>query len=433
MPDTISGVPFFRLSFDRDANPTAPHEADALRQYLADHGTDHLLVISHGWRNDTMEAQTIYDGLLASLRRRIDATAPLDVVAAGVYWPSAKFADKDLIPGGAASSGRDVPVDLLTRELETAEETASDDEIAHLRAARDLVPLLADSPSAQDEFADHLRALLPAGGLEDDAPPERLRQMRGRDLLDDLERPLPPSVSGRTGGAASVHGDDRGASGGAAGLGDLFRGARSGARKLLSMTTYYQMKKRAGTVGEEGLAPVLDRIAEAVPSVEIHLCGHSFGARLVTAAAAAADTARPASLTLLQAAFSHNAFSSDFGEGTPGGFRIVVDQSRIRGPIVISHTRNDSAVGRAYPLASRLGRQNANALGGPSDEYGGLGSNGAQHTAEAVGGTLGPQGQAYTFQAGRIHNLRADDYVSDHGDVMGPEVAQALLAAMRTA
>jgi hypothetical protein len=88
------------------------------------------------------------------------------------------------------------------------------------------------------------------------------------------------------------------------------------------------MKKRAGTVGQKGVAPLLDRLADHVQ--RIHLVGHSFGCRVVTAAAATSTTDKLQSMSLLQAAFSHNGFSKSMN----GFFRSVVDNHRIKGPIV---------------------------------------------------------------------------------------------------
>jgi len=93
------------------------------------------------------------------------------------------------------------------------------------------------------------------------------------------------------------------------------------------------------------------------------------------------------SVSLLQAAFSHNGLSGGFGDGgkDKGFFRAIIDHKRVSGPIIITHTKNDRAVGIAYPLASRIAGQNAAALGDQNDPYGGMGRNGAQNTAEVMG------------------------------------------------
>jgi hypothetical protein len=58
-----------------------------------------------------------------------------------------------------------------------------------------------------------------------------------------------------------------------------------------------------------------------------------------------------------------------------------------------------------------------------------MGRNGAQHTPEAVDAFLLPAGHAYDLQAGRLHNLNADDFIASHSDICKNEVACAVLAA----
>src|SRR5205823_3426700 len=60
---------------------------------------------------------------------------------------------------------------------------------------------------------------------------------------------------------------------------------RHGLLNLSNLTTFYQMKERAGVIGRNGLAPVLNELATRYPGIRMHLAGHSFGARLVTSAA----------------------------------------------------------------------------------------------------------------------------------------------------
>ena len=187
-------------------------------------------------------------------------------------------------------------------------------------------------------------------------------------------------------GAAGVVGD---VTGGAAGFGDSYSGAKAAARRLLNYSTYYVMKARAGTVGESGVSKLMGGIREAKADVKLHLIGHSFGGRLVSAAAQkAGETAgsEATSATLLQAAFSHNGFAKSFPLGEDGYFRSVLTADKVHGPILITHTHthththNDRANAIAYPIASRIAGQNAASLGGPDDVYGAIGANGARNT-----------------------------------------------------
>jgi len=97
---------------------------------------------------------------------------------------------------------------------------------------------------------------------------------------------------------------------------------------------------------------------------------------------------------------------------------------------LITHTKNDRAVGIAYPLASRIAGQNAAALGDQNDPYGGMGRNGAQNTAEADNvATMGLPGTRYSFKPGGIHNI-SSDLITGHSDVTRIEVAYALMSAV---
>ena len=71
-------------------------------------------------------------------------------------------------------------------------------------------------------------------------------------------------------------------------------------------------------------------------------------------------------------------------------YRSVVDQNRVKGPILVTHTNNDKAVGVAYSLASRINGDTTAAFGDENDKFGGLGRNGAQQMEkdEVVKGDL---------------------------------------------
>ena len=219
----------------------------------------------------------------------------------------------------------------------------------------------------------------------------------------------------------------------AAGLGSLLAGIKGAAARLVNITTYYFMKERAGRVGMVGVHPYLRGLQAQFPRLRLHLVGHSFGGRLVSAAARGGAGGTPlhvSTITLLQAAFSHYGFSDNAAhKGSPGFFRPVVEGGRVKGPILITHTANDKAVGVAYSIAARLAGQNAAALGDASDEYGGIGRNGAQLTPEATSGKLIEAGGSYQWEAGRLFNLRADDYIRSHSDVTGAQVGYAFASA----
>jgi hypothetical protein len=71
-------------------------------------------------------------------------------------------------------------------------------------------------------------------------------------------------------------------------------------------------------------------------------------------------------------------------------------------------------------------------MGDADDPYGGMGRNGAQHTPEvtAAESLLRPVPGAYTFRPGSVYNLNADDFIKEHNDVAGVQVANMLMAVI---
>ena len=375
---------------------------------------DDVLVLVHGWNNDMPAARRLYERLtdnVAAVRSQVPGAAGRKLGVVGVFWPSVKWADDDEVAGGGAGAG-DAESDLVAE----ISERVQDPEVAAKLTA--LVPQLETSADARQQYLDLLRSQLPEDiEGDEDPPPESFVE---GDAETAFERAR--NVGGLTGAAAA----------GGGGAGFSVSGMVKAARNLLNTTTYYTMRDRAGKVGGTGIAQLLEELHAAAPNARLNLAGHSFGARAVSAAANA--TSAPVhAVALLQGAFSHYGFADDWdGKGADGLFRKV--PARLSGPLVITHTKNDKAVGKAYAIASRLARQVAVDVGGPDDRYGGIGRNGALKTPEAgAAGVLLPVGGVYAFAAGRVSNLRADDFVSGHSAVSGKEVAYALLTAVTTA
>lgn len=435
--------PYFEVQFTKEGVVNDQAEVDQLLDFLAQGEVTDILVVAHGWNNDMKEARALYQELFGHVRDEINGDKPSGIAARkfavfGILWPSKKFADEDDIPSGAAS--------LAAPEADSAELIAqleelkgffdNNDDDALLSRAQELVPRLEDDPAAANEFADLIRSLpgIEEKHAEDNS--ERFFTISSEELMDIMSRPdIAAAPEPGMGGAAGFN-PGIGDAGGALGIKDFLGGLLAGARKVLNFTTYFQMKGRAGAVGRIGVSEILKRIRQRVPDIKIHLIGHSFGGRVVTSAANALDGSqqtRPSTLTLLQAAFSHNGFAQKFDGKRDGFFREVVTMEKVSGPIIITHSVQDRAVGIAYPIASKLSDDDSAGLGGPDDRFGGIGRNGAQHTPESDDGSpLGPNDCVYSFQAGKIYNLNADSIIQGHSDIRRSEVAHALLCAIAT-
>lgn len=431
-------IPIFEVQFDKDGNVFQPQqEADTVRFLTTAPGnavTD-VIALCHGWNNDMDDARMLYRKFLANLEALLPADRAAKVIAIGVLWPSKKFADKDLIPSGAAAFDPFESLSpLLAEQVEQIKRIlGSADADALLDAAAALLPQLENSASAQRDFVRKLGEIIAPHLSSAQSSPEEgvlsLATQDGAELLQKLSAPVVAATADTGGGGAASFNDN---AGGAAGLSDLFSSITSGASRLLNYLTYYMMKDRAGVVGRNGVNPMLARIQAAVSKdIRFHLAGHSFGGRLVVATVDGPKPLRVDTLLLLQAAFSHNGFAQKYDGQHDGFFVKVAEQKKVSGPILVTHSDKDEAVGTAYPLASRISGDTAAALGDASDIYGGIGRNGAQHMGEqAQELTLLAAKSPYQLAQGKvIFNFNGDNVITAHGDVARPETAW--LIAMR--
>lgn len=208
------------------------------------------------------------------------------------------------------------------------------------------------------------------------------------------------------------------------------------ARGLLSplhALSLWVMKRRAGAVGERlgraHLAPLLASLGERAP--RLHLIGHSFGAKLVTAAVLAGCPAE--SVTLLLGALSAFAFADEVpGTDQPGYYRPVVAERRVRGPVAVLFSAHDRALGSLYPAmaAAAPGRGHGGRHGHVADVVAGsaLGAVGARGVgAPEVDLTevlrIGlPARPVVNVNGGRV--VRASEWlVGAHRDIQHPEIA----------
>ena len=437
--------PYFELEFDAKGKPTDAKQLPALIDGLRKNEITDLFIVSHGWNNDEKEAHALYQELFTNVKaqeKNVNA-AGRSFAVAGVIWPSKQFDAAEDKPN-AASLG--AGHDRLVKQIDTLEAflAAGPNAAKHkkdLEHAKTLIPKLEKDAAARREFSEIILARLPKSVGEEGG--WHIDDKVGGDMVadDTLLKKLgnpPAKVASQGGGAASMgHKPAANATSfeGAAGIGDFFKGIIGGASNLLNYVTYYQMKDRAGIVGRTGVNQAIQKVRAELPNVRVHLVGHSFGCRVVTAAATG-DAATPkgfiSSMSLLQGAFSHYAFSPKYDDANkPGFYRNLITESRVSGPVVITHTRSDSAVGTAYAIASRTMNQIASAIGDKNDPYGGLGSNGAQKTAEALNAKLPKAGTPFDtpLANGTMTNLLSDGLITSHGDVRNPNAAYAVLSA----
>src|SRR5262249_8653323 len=130
---------------------------------------------------------------------------------------------------------------------------------------------------------------------------------------------------------------------------------------LLRLCSYWNMKKRARAVGEGGMHSFVCELqrATAPRPVPIHLMGPSFGCVVPSSLLAGPQCEgafdRPTdSVVLAQGAVSLWSYAPKIPiEGVgPGYFHRVLSSGKVRGPLVTTQSRHDTAVGVLYPRAS---------------------------------------------------------------------------------
>ncbi|MFI8106451.1 serine-threonine protein kinase [Streptomyces sp. NPDC086023] len=438
--------PYTELTFDADGD-CDPRQRAAVDRLDA---TD-LIVFSHGWNSDRSTSTRLYDRFFAPFPALVAGSPGVRLGYVGVVWPSIRFSDEPIpdfdAPAAAGAPPAGPELDAGTRaalgEFWPGRGTELDRIAELLREQR-------ESEAAFGEFGALVRALLSGpeggpvaaataagagGGVDDPAggaggvagdPVPALLAEDPLVLCRLLTEGLREAGAELAGPEASLF------VGG--GLKRLWRGGK----ELLRQATYYEMKRRAGKVGERGLGPVLARLAGARPGVRVHLVGHSFGARLVAYALRGVPTeARHVrSLTLLQGAFSHYAFADSLPHARSSGGALRGLQRRVAGPVVCCYSRHDAALRVFYPLASRMAGDSSS-FAGFDERWGAMGHDGVQAVGGAVRLTLEaalrdglPGAGCVSVDAAAVVR-RGGAPSGAHSDICHEELARIVVAAGR--
>jgi hypothetical protein len=417
---TIEGFDVFPLTFDAEGKLESRQEFDAFLTRAEDGPATDAIFIAHGFRNDEADATGLYNKFLQTFRAHLSrpefkTVATRRFVVGAVYWPSKPFRET-YDAGAGGTRGLQNPTEAMAgveRQLDELKQGASPAQRAKLEKAAALLPALGGSARKQDEFVTLVLGMVDGSQLDTTEGLPQIRKKKGSELLARLSDP--PAEGTR-------------------GIGNLFGGIAGGVGAFLNLTKWYVMKDRSGTVGAKGVATAVRELHDRCPAVRIHLVGHSLGGRLMASCAKALGDIpilQPDSLMLLEAAFSHYGFSANNGRGKPGFFRDVIARKVVKGPFVSTFSAQDTVVGGPYSIMSRLAGDNTREIGDASDEYGGIGRNGALKTTEVATSKLHVPGTAYDYQADVINNLDGSGgLIKDHGDVTNDAITYAFASAV---
>lgn len=418
---TIKGLPYYEPDFNADGslNDATGDGDGGLPAAVANGGITDLFLMSHGWNNSVVSARQLYTAIFSLIADQLGADTA-GVAVAGINWPSV------LLPDDSPDSAPPVP--STGAELAAALAPGFPGQDAQLKKMGELLDEKPQQSAKLIEFHTLASGLVTTAAQAQEDSGE-----------SDIVTSDPLAVFGQAAAMAPK------STSAAQGLGNPFAALWSGAREILRTMSYYEMKNRAGVIGQHGLGPLLGTLSGPGGPPRIHLIGHSFGARLVSYALAglpAAGTSPVKSLTLIQGAFSHFTFNRqllfDPGRG-PGGLAGL--EERVDGPLLSTFTAADRAVGWWYPAASMLARQDAQAGQDPWFRWGAMGHDGYQQDPAATTLELADAGKPYDFQRGRFYRLDANKIIADasqsafsgaHSDIKHPEVAWAIVSAART-
>ncbi|GAA0405822.1 serine-threonine protein kinase [Streptomyces luteireticuli] len=424
----MSVRPYWELTFDKNGRADR-RELDALLRGAADEHLTDLVVFAHGWNNTRSTATGLYNAFFATFPPQ------QGLGYCGIIWPSMRFTDEDVpdwlplapeadrpgLPPGTrealalAFPGRDA---VLGRLAELAERQPADR--ARLEEFTGLVrTLVSPRPREADRTGAEDGAWVRDTDSEPTAPVMFTQSaVEVCDAFATALESLAPPAPGLFGGV----------------LKRVWRGAL----ELLRQGTYWEMKRRAGVVGRAGLGPALGELAAGTSNLRVHLAGHSFGARLVSfAPGGLPDGVRVQSLTLLQGAFSHYAFTPGL-PFAPGRSGVLHDApGRVAGTVACCWSRHDMALGTLYPLASRLSGDSESLLGLDESRWGAMGHDGmravpdctALTLADALTGALPASGCANVDASEVVR--RGGPPAGAHSDICHAELARVVLMAGR--
>lgn len=418
---------YYLMSVDEDAqeipDPQLPggKTSDSVIEAVKALAITDVFIWSHGWKGDVPGAYEQYDkwvGAFSSLhadREAMRKARPdFKDLHVGFHWPSLAWGDERPVSGDSFAAGGTGAQAMMAQYAQAlgyspavrVALTQLFDDLRTNAAAFALTPKMREAYMTLNEALALGAGGAPGAGASDREPfdPDKAMQVA-----------------------------PHGVSFGSSGLGSLL--------SPLRQLTFWTMKKRANHVGENYLHGFIARLMTKCSGVRVHLMGHSFGCIAMSSAlggpGAEAPLPRPvASCVLVQGAMSLWAYapSIPFRDKVAGYFAKVLVDGKVSGPIAVTVSMHDYAVGKLYPWAAGIAGhvaydpQNLPQFGA----IGAFGICGAMAAKERMRAST----ESYGFEAGHIYNIEGSKYIAKidgasgaHSDIAGPEVAHIIWQA----
>ena len=409
------------LAFDERGAllPASAPARDTLAAMAAE-STD-VFVLAHGWRNDAASAECRYRQQIEGISSALSPSARALFVK--IVWPSAMFP----LVSDACGGGDKTPY-LVFQQARAPNAVRTWAEAAFPAAARS---------RRFHSDVQRLAALIAATDAADARDPRsaRVREsaeilMRWYDAADDTRRAALPDTDGPGERPLVIDVESIVSRYTAIQRTPVERAPWSSVPSIAEVFSFWTMKARAGVVGATGVHDVLMQLARTLPrSTRLHLIGHSFGGKLVSAAIVGQTDDQPVSvesLTILQGAFSHLAFATadqirGLGVTTTGGgaYAAVLDR-RLANVVTVSYSEQDRENQRWYPFGTFL---SDDMLERGVPRFAALGARGLEGPV-SVPVRLRDEPLAARYSPGRprVFNVDASGVVLGHSDIMQPRV-----------
>jgi hypothetical protein len=340
----------------------------------------------------------------------------------GLHWPSLPFGDEEL---GADGASFDIGEETM------APEALKKTYLDRLHLGPEAGPLL--DTIIQEHRKNAAAIELPRSAHDAYA---QLAALAGRRSHGPVGPAQPPDAEDAPFDPDSAFNTGNAAAGVDFGRGGILGGILGPLRQL----SYWTMKKRARTIGEGGMHRFVADLMNAAPRARVHLMGHSFGCIVVSSIVGGPEAQQKLprqvdSVALVQGAVSLWAFGEKVqNKDLKGYFNPWVQRSAVRGPIIVSRSIHDRAVGLLYPWASAVSLSDGSFDVADEDLplYGAIGAFGIRGYSGVEFKDMLEKSGTYGFQPGKVYNLQASNFIKRgdgisgaHSDIDGPEVAHA--------
>lgn len=441
---------YYLIAFDKDGNERTDDPdglmSERVLEVIRQKPVTDVFLFSHGWLSDIPASRRQYTKWIEAVIQQKDDQARFQQVqpgfyplAIGLHWPSMPWGDYELGESPLSMNLNNSPQENLENQRLSVVDEMVDryaENIADTPAARCALEVIFNAATENIapetlpiDVLNAYRILDREAGL----------QAIGIAAAPSADRdPFDPEITfaaART-EALSFSGFSWG-----------------GLLAPLRTLSFWKMKDRAREFGENAAFHLLAQLQQGGGDrLRFHLMGHSFGCIVVSGALAGSGTDlrnhHPInSLLLVQGALSHWSYCPNIplSPGVPGYFHGIITNSLVKGPIAITHSKWDTALGKWYPLgasAASLIRRSISFYSTDNlPKYGALGTFGASgdHEFRAVNCDMLPIDAHYPLVPGAIYNINADEFIREgsgpqgaHSDIARPEVAHLMWEAALT-